>query len=93
MVSGYFDPMLASHARRLAQLKRDRTPMLVLISTPSDPILPARARAELIASLRVVDHVAEAGEGIAVQVNLEMEDDTRLEKLIEHVHARQSATS
>ena len=93
VVSGYFDPLLAAHARRLAQLRRDHTPLLVLVSTPSDPILPARARAELVASLGVVDHVAEAAEGIEVEINLEQEDNARLEQLIEHVHARQSATS
>ena len=93
MVSGYFDPLLASHARRLSQLRSGRTPLLVLVSTPPDPILPARARAELVASLSVVDHVAEAAEGIEVQINLEQEDDARLEKLIEHVHSRQSAAS
>ena len=67
--------------------------MLVLVSTPEDPILPVQARAELVASLGVVDHVAEAAEGIVVEVNLELEDDARLATLIEHVHARQSATS
>ena len=93
VVSGYFDPLLASHARRLAQIKRGRTPLLVLVSTSANPILPARARAELVASLGVVDHVAEATEGIEAHVSLELEDDARLEEQIEHVHARQSATS
>ena len=86
--------MLASHAERLAGLKRNGAPLLVLIATPEDPILPARARAELVAGLAVVDHVAELAEGLAAgltpQVRLEPEDRTRLEKLIERVHARQS---
>jgi glycerol-3-phosphate cytidylyltransferase-like family protein len=93
VVSGYFDPLLASHARRLAALKHDGKPMLVLVATPENPILPARARAELVASLGIVDHVAELAPGITLHVNLEMEDEVRLEKLIEHVHSRQSATS
>lgn len=93
MVSGYFDPLLASHARRLAALKQDGKPLLVLVATPGNPILPARARAELVASLGIVDHVAEFVPGIAPQLNLEAEDEVRLEKLIEHVHSRQSATS
>jgi glycerol-3-phosphate cytidylyltransferase-like family protein len=93
VVSGYFDPMVASHARSLAALKRDGKPLLVLIRTPENPILPARARAELVASLNVVDHVAEIAPGIPVQLELESEEEIRLEKLIEHVHARQSATS
>jgi glycerol-3-phosphate cytidylyltransferase-like family protein len=93
VVSGHFDPMVASHARSLATLKRDGKPLLVLITTPENPILPARARAELVASLGVVDHVAEFASRIVVDVNLELEDEMRLEKLVEHVHARQSATS
>lgn len=91
MVSGYFDPLMASHTQRLAELKRDGAPLLVLIATPSDPILSARARAELVASLRVVDYVAELSNGLTPQVRLEREDHARLEKLIEHVHARQCA--
>jgi hypothetical protein len=93
VVSGYFDPMVASHARCLAGLKPDGKPLLVLVATPDDPILPARARAELVASLGIVNYVAEFAPGITVQVNIELEDEIRLEKLIEHVHARQSATS
>jgi bifunctional ADP-heptose synthase (sugar kinase/adenylyltransferase) len=93
VVSGHFDPMLASHARSLAAVKRNGQPLLVLITTPENPILPARARAELVASLGAVDHVAEFAPGIPVYLNLESEDEMRMEKLIEHVHARQSATS
>jgi hypothetical protein len=59
VVSGYFDPLIAWHARWLAGFKKPGRPMLVLIGTPENPILPAAARAELAASLRVVDHVAE----------------------------------
>ena len=93
MVSGYFDPVLASHAERLAGLKRDGAPLLVLIATPEDPILPARARAELVAGLAVVDHVAEIVEGPMPHVRLETEDRTRLGELIERVAARQKAAS
>ena len=99
MVSGYFDPLIASHAHRLAGLKRDGAPLLVLIATPSDPILPASARAELVASLgvvnyvTVVDHVMELAGGLAAQVRLEQEDNVRLEKLIQQVHSRQRAAS
>jgi len=92
VVSGYFDPLLASHAERLAGLKRNGTPLLVLVAMPDDPILPARARAELVAGLAAVDYVvAEAAGALEPQVRLEPEDRTRREKLIEHVHARQQA--
>ncbi len=88
VVSGYFDPLIASHAQRLEELK-DAAPLLVLIATPEDPILPARARAELVASLAAVDHVAEWSDELHPQIRLEQEDAGRLERLIEHVHQRQ----
>jgi len=91
--SGYFDPLLASHAERLAGLKRNGESLLVLIATPVDPILPERARAELVAGLAVVDHVAAAAVGLEPHVRLEPEDDLRLEKLIRQVHARHQAGS
>lgn len=93
VVSGYFDPLLASHAQRLAGLKRDGTPLLVLIATPENPILSARARAELVASLEAVDHVAEQAGGLVPRIRLEPEDRLRLEQLIQRVHARQNAAS
>ena len=92
-VSGYFDPLLAGHAERLRELKRSGVPLLVLIADPEDPILPSRARAELVAGLAVVDYVAEADAGLFPHVRLEGEDLRRREDLIAHVHARQSASS
>ncbi len=92
IVSGYFDPMLASHAARLKELKGDKT-LIVAIVSASDAILPARARAELVAGLRVVDYVVESADGLAPHVRLEQEDSARLEKLIGHVHARRQAAS
>ena len=96
VVSGFFDPLIAGHAQRLQELK-NAAPLLVLIATPEDPILPARARAELVASLAVVDHVSEwsdEGSGeLRPQIRLEQEDTGRLERLIEHVHQRQREAS
>ncbi len=93
IVSGYFDPVLASHAARLAGLKRDGAPLVVVIASTSESILPARARAELVAGLRAVDYVVESDHGFQPQIRLEQEDAARLRKLIEHVHARQQAAS
>ena len=92
VVSGYFDPLLASHAERLAELKHHGSKLLVLIAAPGEPILPARARAELVAGLRVVDYVCESADGIAADWRLESEDRQRLEELIQRVHARQRAS-
>ena len=98
VVSGHFDPLLASHAERLQGLKREGAPLLVLITDPSNPILPGNARAELVAGLAVVDHVVyqrvyQQGESITPEVRLDREHETCLEELIERVHARQRAAS
>ncbi len=95
IVSGYFDPIIHTHAERLKSLKQAGRPLLVLISTPANAILPSRARAELLAGLACVDYVTEIGstypEGLAPHTQLETEDAARLEQLIQHVQARQAA--
>ena len=91
VVSGYFDPLVASHAERLAGLKKQGAPLLVLIATPADAILPPRARAELVAGLAVVDYVCETAGEVAPHLSLEREHTDRLAQLIEHVHTRQKA--
>jgi len=54
LVIGYFDPVTAEHAARLAELGGGLT---VAIVDPPEPLLPARARAELVAALRGVERV------------------------------------
>jgi bifunctional ADP-heptose synthase (sugar kinase/adenylyltransferase) len=93
IVSGYFDPMTREHAERLAQLKQPGRPLLVLIATPPRPILPAEARAILVAGLRTVDYVALTDPTLEPHVRLESEDAARLAALIQHVRARQQAAS
>jgi bifunctional ADP-heptose synthase (sugar kinase/adenylyltransferase) len=93
VVSGYFDPLIASHAERLAKLKPNGIKLLVLIATPSNAILPAAARAELVAGLRAVDYVSELADGLTPDIRLEPEDDERYRTLLQHVHARQEAAS
>ena len=93
VVSGYFDPLVASHAERLASLKTDGAKLLVLIATPDNAILPAAARAELVAGLRAVDYVAEIAEGLTPQIHLEQEDADRFAALLNHVHTRQKCAS
>jgi hypothetical protein len=88
VVSGCFDPLLAWHASRLQELKGD-SPLLALIATPANPILSARARAELVAGLKVVDHVCEAPDGIAPHFCLEDEEKRKIGELIDRVHSRQ----
>ncbi|HTS74609.1 MAG TPA: hypothetical protein VMG40_00310 [Bryobacteraceae bacterium] len=93
VVSGYFDPLLAWHARRLSGLKQEGRPLVVVIENPPFPILPSRARAELVASLAGVDYVVECPGGIAVEVRLEREDEQQFRRLIARVHERQRGAS
>ena len=93
VVSGYFDPMIASHAERLITLKQEGRPLLVLVAMPPDAILSALARAQLVAGLSVVDYVCDAPIGLAPQIHLEDEHAELLTNLIDHVHARQRAAS
>ena len=51
---GYFDPVVAAHVSRLLALKG---PVTVSLLDPPEEILPARARAELVAALGCVDTV------------------------------------
>ena len=93
VVSGHFDPMVASHAEQLAALKQPGKPLLVLIADPADPILPALARAQLIAGLAAVDFVCDAPGDLTPRISLEAQHRERLANLIHHVHARQRAAS
>jgi len=56
-VKGPFDPLLAAHATQLGHLRGSAPALVVWITEPPDPILPAEARAELVAALRCVDAV------------------------------------
>ena len=93
MVSGHFDPLVADHAEQLAALKQEGKALLILIATPPDPILPALARAQLVAGLAVVDYVCASPDGLAPQVALEVQHREQLANLIRHVHTRQRAAS
>jgi bifunctional ADP-heptose synthase (sugar kinase/adenylyltransferase) len=101
VVTGYFDVLLAAHVRELTSV-RDRDPgaiLLVVLTTPEQPVLEARARAEMVAALAMVDYVvslddaeleslyaAFPGERI---VHLEAAHQQRMRELIQHVHRRQ----
>lgn len=61
VVTGYFDPVLAAHVRRLKELAVPNTTLMVLVNTAEDSLLDVRSRAELLAALRMVDYVAVPG--------------------------------
>ncbi len=101
IVSGWFDPLLAAHARRLMDLKQGHARLMVVLTNPPQPILPARARAELVAALAAVDYVVVAGGpspegllarmGCAGAVRAEPDDGRIAREFIRHVHTRQRA--
>ncbi|MEO8027051.1 MAG: hypothetical protein ABI823_11280 [Bryobacteraceae bacterium] len=91
IVRGTFDPLLASHAADLTAAARPGQNLVVVIEAGSGPILPVRARAELVAGVRAVDYVVplEAGESVAAPAkDLVAVHEERLNDLIEHVRRR-----
>jgi len=101
LVTGFFDPLLAAHALRLQEIARAGQALFVAVEDPPQPLLEARARAELLAGLRVVDYVVLAGQTPAslaetmapdAVFNWLDDDRRRTQELIEHVHHRQKET-
>ena len=56
-VAGHFDPLLAEHVQRLRRHTAPDRLLVVEITNPARPLLPQRARAELVAALAMVDYV------------------------------------
>lgn len=103
VVVGYFDVLLAGHVRELCRLGNgaEKNAILVLLTSPPEPILSAQARAEMAAALAMVDYVVIAENdglkellraiGADATVQAEIPDADRTRHLIEHVHRRQRA--
>jgi bifunctional ADP-heptose synthase (sugar kinase/adenylyltransferase) len=99
VVTGYFDPLLAWHARELERIREEGGVLAVIPLPLAGELLPLRARAELVAALRMVDYVLIAENGDwerliaevkpAEIVRLEEDDLCRRDELIEHVRRRQ----
>jgi hypothetical protein len=98
VVTGWFDVLTPDLVRRLRSLS-DGARLVAVILDPPNPLLPAQARAELAASLSMVDYVLllpDAGLEKALDeirpdevVREDMADQKRSKALIEHVHRRQ----
>jgi len=97
LVSGYFDVLTADLVRAMP----DGSPLVAAVLDPPDPLLPVGARAELAASLRMVDYVLLL-QGAALEdalaelrpdevIRAEIGDRRRSAALIEHVHRRQKS--
>ena len=102
LVAGYFDVLCAAHAREMQKV-RDRTagrPLVVVVLPCRGELLSQRARAELVAAIRVVDYVLIAdNEELhrlierlkpAEVVRLEEADLRRTRRLIEHAQREQT---
>jgi bifunctional ADP-heptose synthase (sugar kinase/adenylyltransferase) len=98
LVTGYFDVLLAAHVQRLREIAHKPGTLFVLVLDPREPVLGARARAELVAALGMVDYVVPAGERAAQAllgqftagevVREESADLLRARSLSEHVQRR-----
>jgi bifunctional ADP-heptose synthase (sugar kinase/adenylyltransferase) len=98
LVTGYFDPLVAAHARRLEEIGAGDRTVIVVVNSPVKPVLPARARAELAAALRVVDYVVISEEPAPptwmerlapdAVFREEAADEVRTGDLIKHVQSR-----
>jgi bifunctional ADP-heptose synthase (sugar kinase/adenylyltransferase) len=103
VVTGAFDVVLAVDARQLAEIRAryPERPLLVVVLPLPEELLPQRARAELVAALRMVDYVVTADDATpdsllaslepAQLVRLEEVHAARKRQLMEHVHRRQTS--
>jgi len=87
IVTGYFDPLLAADARALASLPR---PIAAVVLPLDNALLPQRARAELVAALRIIDYVVIADGWNQPDIHLEADQTRRVRELKEHVRRRQA---
>ena len=97
-LAGRFDPLLAEHARRIAELS-DSQPLLVFVLDYDGAILPAAARAELVAALKSVRYVSIADtsalEELSAGFSIVREDEHDVERqkqLLEHIRRREHTT-
>lgn len=82
-ISGHFDPLLAEHVRRIRTSAARGRLVVVEITEPQSPLLPQRARAELVAALGDVDFVILGGSTPAPAADAGVTD-----WLIDHVRRR-----
>ncbi len=95
-VVGYFDPLLAAQAARLATLTG---PVVAVVMDPPDPILPTDARVVLAAGLSSVKHAVVATSDQLLELPLDRIMDERANHLLDrealgnHVRQRHQETT
>lgn len=82
-ISGHFDPLLAEHVRRIRNSISPGRLLVVEVTEPPSPLLPQRARAELVAALADVDFVI-----LAAAASARAGDSDVTDWLIDHVRRR-----
>jgi glycerol-3-phosphate cytidylyltransferase-like family protein len=95
VVTGYFDPLLAWHARELEDIRGSAGALAIIVLPLACELLPQSARAALVAALRAVDRVLIGDNGNLDRlfaelkpqrvVRLEDDDLRRRAELMEHV--------
>ena len=98
VITGHFDVLTTEHIRRLREITNGSAKLFVVVLDPPAPLLAARARAELVAGLAMVDYVVPAVEQTAGEllsrfaaseiVREESADLLRAERLSQHVQRR-----
>ena len=97
VVRGCFDPLAVAHVRRIEELACGAATVTILLTSPAWPLLPDRARAELLAGLRAVKNVVITvgtipAEFAGTAIIDESESDLlRARELMDHVRRRQDA--
>jgi cytidyltransferase-like protein len=93
IVTGYFDPLTAAHARRLREIQSQADRLIAIVLDPPEPLLDSRARAELVAALECVDYVVTGGVDTARTdiFHEELADLKHRSDLIARVRARHGA--
>jgi glycerol-3-phosphate cytidylyltransferase-like family protein len=101
LVAGLFDVLRTTHVCDLAEVRRRASAgaLMAVVLPDSAAVLNQRARAELVAALRVIDYVLAAQDADldrvaaalhpAAVVRVEDADRQRVRQLIAHVHSRQ----
>lgn len=88
VVTGYFDPLLAPHAEDLSRVAGEQR-VWVIVHDPPEPILPLRARAELVAALRMVEHVIPGDEAVVAEARQLVGEDRVVASETTHLRYRE----